>query len=83
MLEVAFPKIRWTPCASHSLDMLMEDLQKMDWVDAIFTTAKSIVNFVTKRPKFQSIYRAHSGLELLKPSSTRFVYMFIVVERLV
>ena len=42
-----------------------------------------MVNFVTNRPKVQSIYRAHSDLELLKPSSTRFAYMFIVVERLV
>ena len=42
-----------------------------------------MVNFVTKRPKVLAIYHAHSHLELLKPSSTRFAYKFIVVERLV
>lgn len=83
MLEDAFPKIRWTPCASHSLDLLMEDLEGLAWVADIFSRAKSMVKFVTKRPKVLSIYRAHSDLELLKPSSTRFAYMFIVVERLV
>ena len=83
MLEDAFPKIRWTPCASHSLDLLMEDLQRLACVAHIFSTAKSMVKFFTKRPKVLSIYRAHSDLEVLKPSSTRFAYMFIVVERLV
>lgn len=83
MVQASYPKIRWTPCASHSLDLLLEDLQKLDWVDTILATAKSMVKFVTKRPKVLAIYRAHSDLDLLKPSSTRFAYMFIVVERLV
>ena len=83
MLEDAFPKIRWTPCASHSLDLLMEDLQRLACVAHIFSTAKSMVKFFTKRPKVLSIYRAHSDLEVLKPSSTGFAYMFIVVEWLV
>lgn len=83
LLEVTYPKIRWTPCASHCLDLLMEDLGKIAWVDRIFSTAKSMVSFLTKRPKVLSIFRAHSDLEVLKPSTTRFAYMYIVLERLV
>ena len=26
MVEAEFPKIVWTPCASHCLDLLMEDM---------------------------------------------------------
>ena len=51
-------------------------------MDAIFSIACAIVNFVTKRPKVLSIYQAHDDLVLLKPPATRFAYMFIVVERL-
>ena len=40
------------------------------------------MKFVTKRVKVLSMYRANNTLELLKPSNTRFAYMFIVLERL-
>lgn len=83
MIEEEFPRIVWTPCASHSLDLLMEDIGKLEWVSIILMKAKFLVKFVTKRPKVLSIYRAHSELELQKPSDTRFAYMFIVVDRLV
>ena len=83
ILEDEYPSIVWTPCASHSLDLLIEDIGKKIWVDDLFATAKSMVKFVTKRPKVLSMYRANSTLEILKPSKTRFAYMFIVLERLV
>ena len=71
------------PCASHSLDLLMEDIGKLGWVSTILMKAKFLVKFVTKRSKVLSIYRAHSELELQKPSDTCFAYMFIVVDRIV
>ena len=83
MLEDEYPAIVWTPCASHCLDLLIEDIGKNFWVDEIFAVAKSMVKFVTKRPKVLSIYWANSSLEILKPSQTRFAYMFIVLERLI
>ena len=82
MLEDEFPAIVWTPCASHSLDLLIEDIGQIQWVEAIFRTGRSMVRFVKKRPKVLSMYRAYSTLELLQPAATRFAYMFIVLERL-
>lgn len=82
MLEDEFPAIVWTPCASHSLDLLIEDIGRIQSVDSIFRTARSMVKFVKKRPKVLNIFRAYSSLELLKPAATRFAYMFIVLERL-
>ncbi|KAH7415739.1 hypothetical protein KP509_14G058700 [Ceratopteris richardii] len=61
----------------------MEDIGKIEWVCMIFKRAKSIVKMVTKRPKVLSMYRANSTLEILKPSATRFAYMFIVLEHLI
>ena len=83
MLEDEFPSIVWTPCASHCIDLLIEDIGKISWVDEIFKTSLSMVRFVKKRPKVTSMFRANSTLELLKPSATRFAYMFIVLERLI
>ena len=82
MLEDEFPSIVWTPCASHCIDLLIEDIGKISWVDEIFKTSLNMVRFVKKRQKVTSVFRANSTLELLKPSATRFAYMFIVLERL-
>ena len=46
MLEDEFPSIAWTSCASHCLDLLIEDIGKIFWVDAIFKTALSMVRFL-------------------------------------
>ena len=51
LLEDAYPTIVWIPCASHCLDLLIEDIGKIAWVDEIFAVAKSMVKFITKRPK--------------------------------
>lgn len=31
-VERDFKTIVWTPCASHSLDLMMEDIAKLPWV---------------------------------------------------
>ena len=82
MLEDEFPTIVWTPCVSHSLDLLIEDIGKIQWVDGVFKIARSMVKSVKKKPKVLSIFRAYSEVDLLMPSKTRFAYMLIVVERL-
>ena len=82
MLEAEFKHIRWTPCASHGLNLLMKDIGKLDWVKRVTTNALSIVNFFTKKVKVLAIFRSHSTLELKRPASTRFAYMWLLLERL-
>lgn len=81
-LEEEFPSIVWTPCASHCLDLLMEDIGKLKWVEEITTKALSIVNFVNSKVRVLAIFRSYSDLELKKPSKTRFAAMWILLERL-
>ncbi|KAH7388481.1 hypothetical protein KP509_16G077800 [Ceratopteris richardii] len=82
-LEEDYPSIVWTPCASHCLDLLMEDIGSLSWVKSILTQALSIVTFIYIKVRVLAIYRTYSDLELLKSSSTRFAYIWIVLERLV
>ena len=81
LLEAEFPSIVWTPCASHCLDLLMEDIGKLRWVKRVVQQAISIVTFFTMKVKVLATFREHSSLELKKPSSTRFAYMWILMER--
>ncbi|KAH7423634.1 hypothetical protein KP509_12G065100 [Ceratopteris richardii] len=81
-LEAEFPSIVWTPCAAHSIDLLIEDLGKIPWIHSIFSTCHKVVSLFTKRPKLLAIFRSYSELDILKPAKTRFAYMCIVMERL-
>ena len=83
LLEAEFPKIRWTPCASHGISLLMKDIGKLDWVKRICNNALSIVNFFTKKLKVLAIFHEYSSLELKKPAKTRFAYMWVLLERLI
>ena len=82
-LEDEYPTIVWTPCTSLCLDLLIANIGKIVLVDEIFTIKKNMVKFVPKRPKVLSIYQAHNSLKILKPSCTRFAYMFILLDRVV
>lgn len=51
LLEAEFPTIVWTPCASHCLDLLMEDIGKLKWVKTVIQRATSMVTFFTTKVK--------------------------------
>lgn len=82
MLEDEFPTIVWTPCAAHCLDLMMEDIGKIDWISEVMADARLIVKFFRKKSKPLSIFRSYSELELVRPSMTRFAYMYLVLARL-
>lgn len=81
MLEDEFPSIVWTPCASHSLDLMMEDIGKLPWVANVVEKACQVVNWVTRKPKALTLFRKECNWELVKPSKTRFGYIFLVLSR--
>jgi hypothetical protein len=82
MVEEEFPTICWTPCASHCLDLLIEDIAKLPWINRVMNEARQIVLFFRRKHKALSILREFTDLEVICPSKTRFAYMFIVLERL-
>lgn len=42
-VEQDYPSIVWTPCASHSLDLVMEDIAKLPWVEPTLEKALRII----------------------------------------
>ena len=82
LIESEFPTIVWTPCASHCIDLFMEDVGKLKWIKKVVKKALSIVTFFTQKLKVLAMYREHSSLELKKPASTRFAYTWLLLERL-
>ena len=77
-----FPHITCSPCAAHCLDLLLEDLSKIEWIKKQFKEGREIVHFVTCHHKSLAIFRKHSDLQLLKPNDTRFCTEFVCLSRL-
>jgi len=83
MIETDYPSISWVPCASHSINLLIEDIGKLEWVARIVHLGSKMISFLTRKHSALSIYRKYATHEILKPSKTRFAYLFIVLQRLV
>ena len=82
MVEAEFPRIVWTPCAEHCIDLLMEDIAKLPWMQPIVADATKLTTFFRKKHQALSIFRSHSTLDMVRPSKTRFAYMYLVLQRL-
>jgi hypothetical protein len=49
MIKEEFPHIMWSPCATHSLDLMVEDTGKLNWVKEVLGVVRRLVKFVTKK----------------------------------
>jgi len=46
MVEEEFPTIVWTPCAAHVIDLIIEDISKLDWVQGMMVAFESIARYL-------------------------------------
>ncbi len=46
-----YPSIVWTRCATHCLDLVIEDIAKFLWVKDVIIKTKHIMNFMIKENK--------------------------------
>ncbi|CAI5968686.1 unnamed protein product [Closterium sp. NIES-64] len=86
-LMLQYPHIEHVPCATHVMDLLMEDIGKMDWAKDIVAKAGVIISFVrahhfTKGYMRSPQVKGGKGKQVLKPAGTRFGTQFIAVQRL-
>lgn len=83
IVEKQFPKISWTGCTSHSIDLLLEDFGKEDWVSSVCATGRTLVRFITRYTNlYHKLYEFSGGKKLVKPVETRFGTMFMMLRRL-
>jgi len=78
-----YPKIFWTPCSVHCLNLLLKDINNIAWVDETITEAKMVQNFIVNHATFIEIYRKYAKLQLNQCVETRFSFAFIMLQRLI
>ena len=83
LVETQFPHIFWTPCAVHSLNLMLQKLgTKIAWIKQVYDDAQDIQMFITNHHCSQAIFRSFSWLELLKViqnSNTTFLCFTLVI----
>eukprot|EP01018_Ginkgo_biloba_P032553 Gb_29675 [translate_table: standard] len=80
LVEARYDNIFWTPCAVHSLNLILKKIGKIEWIKKITDEAKEIKMFITNQHMAQAIYRPFASLELLKVAETRFASHFIMLR---
>jgi len=83
LIQTEFPQIFWTPCISHSLVLLLEDIAELDWIKPTILCAKGIQQYILNNHALHTITTRHSELESLKTYENKFASNFILVRRIV
>lgn len=72
-ITARFPHIWWQPCQAHCVDLLLEDIGRLPWVEAIIKRWREAVNFIRNHQWSLALVRSKSKmasgshLELIAP----------------
>jgi hypothetical protein len=78
MLMSRYPTLFSTPYVAHCLDLMLEDMGKIDWIKDDIDSARSITKFIYNHTFVISLMRKFIGdKELVRCAITRFATSFI------
>ncbi|XP_077249606.1 uncharacterized protein LOC143889315 [Tasmannia lanceolata] len=76
-----YSTIFWSPCASHCLNLILEDFSKIDWVNRCILQAQSITKFIYNHMWLLDLMRKYTGgQELVRTSITRSTSSFLTLQ---
>jgi hypothetical protein len=61
LLEEKHPTIFWTPCVAHYLDLMLEDIGKLEWVKKVVDHAKCITKYIYNTCGIEPDEEKHKG----------------------
>jgi len=73
----------WAPCATHCIDLILEDMGKIPYIRDIIESARTITKFIYNHAYFLSWMRIFTNnWELVCPTITCFSTRFISLQSL-
>ena len=69
----------WTPCAAHYIDLMFEDIGKIESVLDLITNARKITNFIYNHGWLVAKMRKVCGGDIVRPGVTRFATNYIAL----
>ncbi|KAL4374132.1 hypothetical protein AHAS_Ahas05G0151200 [Arachis hypogaea] len=81
LLEAEFPKLYWSPCAAHCVNLMFQDIGKLQEVSQTVSQASLITKYIYNHcyPLFL-MRKFTGGREILRPAPTRFATNFIALQ---
>ena len=71
----------WSPCAAHVIDLLLEDIGKLDWVKLVVEEARTITKYIYNHPWVLRLVRDYTkDEELVRLAVTRFATIFLMLQ---
>ena len=84
LFQLSHPTIFWSSCVAHCIDLMLEDIGKLEWIQEVVEKAKSITKYVYNHTIVLSTMRVYTeGKELIRPGVTRFATNFISLQSVV
>ena len=76
-------RLWWTPCAAHCIDLMLEDIGKLNFHATTLSRARQVVKFIYEHTWVLSLMRTFTkNHELLRPTITRFATAFLTLQSL-
>jgi hypothetical protein len=82
LLTVKRPSIFWNGCAAHCLDLMLEDLGKLEPVEQTITSARQITNFLYAHTRVLDLMRKFLKKDLVRSGITRFATAYLNLKSL-
>ncbi|CAM8881132.1 unnamed protein product [Rhodiola kirilowii] len=81
LLEAEFPKLFWSPCAAHCINLMLQDIGELEEVSEAMTHASKITKYIYNHCYALHLMRQHTrGREILCPTTTCFATNFIALQ---
>ncbi|CAD6219201.1 unnamed protein product [Miscanthus lutarioriparius] len=77
------PTLFWSPCATHCLDLMLEEIGKLQAFKKTIARARRITTFIHRHERILSLMREKTGgADLMRPAVTRFASSFLTLKSL-
>ncbi|XP_031503572.1 uncharacterized protein LOC116266472 [Nymphaea colorata] len=84
LLTTKYPSIFWSPCASHCIDSMLEDISKQEWVNTVIEEARIITRYIYNHSWVLNLMRKFTGgKELIRPKVSKFAANFLSLRAMV
>ncbi|PKU63398.1 uncharacterized protein LOC110096813 isoform X1 [Dendrobium catenatum] len=77
----SYGSIFWSPCASHCLNLILEDFSRIDWVNRCILQAQTVTRFIYNNTWVLELMRKFTGSqELVRSGITKSTSNFLTLQ---
>ncbi|CAN7051196.1 uncharacterized protein LOC103829688 isoform X2 [Brassica rapa] len=82
LLKEKWPRIFWTGCAAHTVDLMLEGISKLPGFAKVIEQAKAVTIYIYAHHKTLNMMRAYTKRDIVRPGATRFATCFLTLNSL-